>query len=362
MICNMDRTYVRRLGLPREVGFPPIPRAPVAVAGQRWSTCATSGVSRAGGHGNRCAASTSTWCWRAAAVIGVFYDRQRRWYRSSAQIELHRPHSTAFLDGASQPDELALRAAGWRCRAMALTGHDSLSWLARVRRTLPAPPGLRPIRRLRGHARRGATPSTLLVESRPATATSSRLISLAHAGDRRAPSLTLQQTAATLKDCTASRGCAATGWLRVRWRRGRMKRRWRPATCAPSSAASGSQSSSAPVLAATPAATGCWASWPPRFGSAPSPPATSTPTPRRALPPGRAGRNPSTPRSMPASGSGGETTRRCCARRLSWPPASRPRRCAVRWRWRRVAGSTSPPTYYAYPTSSPRRERPHRRR
>jgi error-prone DNA polymerase len=97
-------------------------------------------------------------------------------------VELHCHSAYSFLDGASQPEELAARAARLGYPALALTDHDGLYGsleLAHAAKAL----GLRPITGAEVTLADGSH-LTLLVESRRGYANLCRLITAAHAGTR----------------------------------------------------------------------------------------------------------------------------------------------------------------------------------
>ena len=118
-------------------------------------------------------------------------------------VELHSHSGFSFLDGASSPDELALRAAELGYDAMALTDHDGL-WgsmeFARACRNqgvrpitgaevtvFPAGSPSTPLPGFRGNCPPGAFHLTLLVEDVTGYRNLCRLLTLAHAetrGDR----------------------------------------------------------------------------------------------------------------------------------------------------------------------------------
>jgi error-prone DNA polymerase len=115
-------------------------------------------------------------------------------------VELHCHSAYSFLDGASQPEELAVRAAELGYEALALTDHDGLYGsleFARAAKDF----GVRPITgaevtldsgvgsteppKSRGAGAAGRAHVTLLVESRRGYANLCRLLTAAHAGTRR---------------------------------------------------------------------------------------------------------------------------------------------------------------------------------
>ena len=83
----MDRTYVRRLGLPRPVAVSTDPAGlPVAVGGRAVEHLATSGGSRrAGGRGGRVRRAYFDLVLADGRNTVVFCDRRRgRWYAQRA--------------------------------------------------------------------------------------------------------------------------------------------------------------------------------------------------------------------------------------------------------------------------------------
>jgi error-prone DNA polymerase len=97
-------------------------------------------------------------------------------------VELHAHSSYSFLDGASQPEELAARAAELGYEALALTDHDGLYGsleFAHAARFF----GLRAITGAEVTLA-GGMHVTLLVETRQGYANLCRLLTAAHAGTR----------------------------------------------------------------------------------------------------------------------------------------------------------------------------------
>ena len=97
-------------------------------------------------------------------------------------VELHCHSAYSFLDGASQPDELAARAADLGYEALALTDHDGVYGsleFAHAARAL----GLRPITGAEVTLD-GGSHLTLLVETPKGYANLCRLLTTAHAGTR----------------------------------------------------------------------------------------------------------------------------------------------------------------------------------
>src|SRR5205823_6105542 len=96
--------------------------------------------------------------------------------------ELHAHSAYSFLDGASQPEELAARAAELGYEALALTDHDGVYGsleFAHAAKSL----GVRPITGAEVTLARG-THVTLLVETPLGYANLCRLLTSAHAGTR----------------------------------------------------------------------------------------------------------------------------------------------------------------------------------
>jgi error-prone DNA polymerase len=98
-------------------------------------------------------------------------------------VELHCHSAYSFLDGASQPEELAARAAELGYEALALTDHDGVYGSLEFAHAAKAF-GVRPITGAEVTLERGAH-ITLLVESRQGYANLCRLLTAAHAGTRR---------------------------------------------------------------------------------------------------------------------------------------------------------------------------------
>ena len=123
--------------------------------------------------------------------------------------ELHAHSSFSFLDGASQPDELAARAAALGYDAFALTDHDGLSGslaFAHAAREV----GVRPITGCEITLEGGAH-LTLLCEDRRGYANLCRLITAAHVHDRRKPEATLEQVVRHADGLHCLSGCARHG-------------------------------------------------------------------------------------------------------------------------------------------------------
>src|SRR6266566_9835785 len=105
--------------------------------------------------------------------------------RIAPYVELHAHSAYSFLDGASQPEELAARAAELGYPALALTDHDGVYGSLEFAHAATAF-GVRPITGAEVTLRGGAH-VTLLVESSRGYANLCRLLTAAHAGTRRTP-------------------------------------------------------------------------------------------------------------------------------------------------------------------------------
>ena len=233
---------------------------------------------------------------------------------SGGYVELHAHSAYSFLDGASLPEELAVRAAELGYEALALTDHDGVYGSLEFAHAAKAF-GVRPItgaevtlagRVARDTARRVGDG---LREPLPAAHRGAR----AHACPETSASRSRRRSPQALVDernegLVCLSGCARHGLaVRIRTRRRGSRRR--------SAATASSSSSSAPSSVATRAVTQRCASSPRRCASRPSPPAT----PMRTIRVGRRCRTPSSPsatarRSTAASPSGGVTARASCGR------------------------------------------------
>src|SRR3954466_2442660 len=97
-------------------------------------------------------------------------------------VELHAHSAYSFLDGASQPEELAAGAAELGYEALALTDHDGVYGSLEFAHAAKAV-GLRPI--TGGEMTlEGGVHVTLLVETPKGYANLCRLLTEAHAGTR----------------------------------------------------------------------------------------------------------------------------------------------------------------------------------
>src|SRR3954452_22539066 len=102
-------------------------------------------------------------------------------------VELHAHSAYSFLDGASQPEELAARAAELGYEALALTDHDGVYGSLEFAHAAKAF-GLRAITGAEVTIEGGAH-GTLLVETSRGYANLCRLLTEAHAGTRPKPGL-----------------------------------------------------------------------------------------------------------------------------------------------------------------------------
>jgi error-prone DNA polymerase len=133
-------------------------------------------------------------------------------------VELHCHSAYSFLDGASQPEELAARAAELGYEALALTDHDGVYGsleFAHAAKFL----GVRPITGAEVTLDNGAH-VTLLVESRRGYGNLCRLLTTAHAGTRRPgredreplpPSVSLADVMEANEGLVCLSGCARRG-------------------------------------------------------------------------------------------------------------------------------------------------------
>ncbi len=143
-------------------------------------------------------------------------------------VELHAHSAFSFLDGASTPDELALRAAELGHEALALTDHDGL-WGSMEFAQACRAQGVRPITgaELTVLAPGAAPPSpgprancppdafhlTVLVETATGYRNLCRLLSAAHADDRERPALPLAELEERAEGLICLSGCARDGAL-----------------------------------------------------------------------------------------------------------------------------------------------------
>ncbi len=133
-------------------------------------------------------------------------------------VELHAHSAYSFLDGASQPEELAARAAELGYEALALTDHDGVYGSLEFAHAAKAF-GVRAITGAEVTLDGGAH-ITLLVESRRGYANLCRLLTTAHAGTRRpgredreplAPSVPIETVAELNEGLVCLSGCARRG-------------------------------------------------------------------------------------------------------------------------------------------------------
>ncbi|HEX2428351.1 MAG TPA: error-prone DNA polymerase [Gaiellaceae bacterium] len=133
-------------------------------------------------------------------------------------VELHAHSAYSFLDGASQPEELAARAAELGYEALALTDHDGVYGSLEFAHAAKAF-GVRAITGAEVTLDGGAH-VTLLVQSRRGYANLCRLLTTAHAGTRRPgrenreplpPSVPLETVAELNEGLVCLSGCAHRG-------------------------------------------------------------------------------------------------------------------------------------------------------
>ena len=140
-------------------------------------------------------------------------------------IELHCHSGYSFLDGASHPEELVLRAAALGYPALALTDHDGLYGAMEFARAARAE-GIQPITGVEltledpeggehpvGTASAHRPHLTVLAESHVGYATLCRLVSAARMLDRRDPWLPLDTVLAQPEGLIVLSGCARNGLL-----------------------------------------------------------------------------------------------------------------------------------------------------
>jgi len=133
-------------------------------------------------------------------------------------VELHCHSAYSFLDGASQPEELAARAAELGYEALALTDHDGVYGSLEFAHAAKAL-GVRPITGAEVTLEGGAH-ITLLVESRRGYANLCRLLTAVHARTRQAgredreplpPSVALETVMGFSAGLVCLSGCARSG-------------------------------------------------------------------------------------------------------------------------------------------------------
>src|SRR5262245_31399483 len=130
--------------------------------------------------------------------------------------ELHCHSAYSFLDGASQPEELAARAADLGYEALALTDHDGVCGSLEFAHAAKAF-GIRPITGAE-LSLEGGTHVTLLVETPKGYANLCRLVTEAHAGTRPkegaeplSPELPLDRLLELGEGLVCLSGCARNG-------------------------------------------------------------------------------------------------------------------------------------------------------
>jgi len=142
--------------------------------------------------------------------------------RSPSYVELHAHSAYSFLDGASQPEELAARAVELGYQALALTDHDGLYGSLEFAHAAKAL-GLRPISgcelTLEGPPGRAGSHVTVLVQDRRGYSNLCRLVTRAHAHTRppgrerelRPPALPLGDLIEQNEGLVCLSGCARHG-------------------------------------------------------------------------------------------------------------------------------------------------------
>ncbi|MGZ5356418.1 MAG: DNA polymerase III subunit alpha [Solirubrobacterales bacterium] len=152
----------------------------------------------------------------------------------SDYVELHCHSAYSFLDGASEPFELAARAAELGCEALALTDHDGVSGAMEFAHACKGV-GVRPIVGAELTVERpGSAPPagraahiTVLAESAIGWRNLCRLITKAHEGTRPKegrealpPSLPLSELEGRTEGLVCLSGCAGSGAVAGAWERG----------------------------------------------------------------------------------------------------------------------------------------------
>src|SRR5262245_39203358 len=143
-------------------------------------------------------------------------------------VELHCHSAYSFLDGASEPAELAAAAADLGLEALALTDHDNVCGAMEFAHACSGV-GVRPIHGAEltldgGHV-------TLLVESKTGWGNLCRLLTIAHEGTREGngntrmrealpPSLPFDQLEGHTEGLVCLSGCPGEGAVAGRWERG----------------------------------------------------------------------------------------------------------------------------------------------
>src|SRR5947207_568154 len=153
---------------------------------------------------------------------------------ASSYVELHTHSAYSFGDGASLPEELALRAAELGQGAIALTDHDGL-WGSMEMAQAAKAVGVRAITGAEMTVAWGAQASTfhitLLVEDADGYRNLCRLVTEAHAGKRPHPDreplppvLALESLEERSEGLVCLSGCARDGALAGRWEHGEIER------------------------------------------------------------------------------------------------------------------------------------------
>src|SRR3990170_8101381 len=124
-------------------------------------------------------------------------------------VELHCHSAYSFLDGASLPEEIAVRAAELGYPALALTDHDGVYGSLEFAHAAKAL-GVRPITGAEVTLAGGAH-VTLLCESARGYANLCRLLTAAHARERLSPALDPALLEELNEGLVCLSGCARTG-------------------------------------------------------------------------------------------------------------------------------------------------------
>src|SRR6187551_1838659 len=136
----------------------------------------------------------------------------------ASYVELHAHSAYSFLDGASQPEELAARAAELGYEALALTDHDGVYGSLEFAHAAKAF-GIRPITGAEVTLT-GGVHITLLCESSRGYANLCRILTAAHAHTRRPgredreplpPEVALEMVAELNEGLVCLSGCARDG-------------------------------------------------------------------------------------------------------------------------------------------------------
>jgi error-prone DNA polymerase len=124
-------------------------------------------------------------------------------------VELHCHSAYSFLDGASQPEELVVRAAELGYEALALTDHDGVYGSLEFAHAAKAH-GVRPITGAEVTLE-GGTHVTLLVETPKGYGNLCRLLTAAYVEDRLQPALGLELLLELNEGLVCLSGCARSG-------------------------------------------------------------------------------------------------------------------------------------------------------